>query len=127
MKSLTYFRLINQLVLLLLFQKNFCQTPTIEYYKNGQDGIELIYKTKTNTTIISTYNSKILLKKEIAENLYKFSNINPETNDSIIKIATDKAIVTGSYKVSKNDNLKNVNFSYQRIEWETGLIEEHLE
>ena len=105
----------------------FSQNKNIEYYKNGQNGIELIYKSKVSTIIISTYNAKMTLKQEVAKNLYEFIKKYPHVRDSLIAVPSDKAIVKGCCKITKANNMTNVNFYYERIEWFSGLIEEYVE
>lgn len=117
-------------VLLLIcfsFPKTYSQVNKVTYYKNGQNGIELIYKSKSGTTIISTYNAKVAIKADVAKNLYEFVKKNPNIKDSLIDIKTDQAIVKGCYKASKINNLTTINFHYEHIEWMTGLIEVYLQ
>ncbi|MBC7643160.1 MAG: hypothetical protein H7174_12640 [Flavobacterium sp.] len=113
-------------MILFSIKTGFAQSRNVEYYKNGQNGIELIYKSKTSTIIISTYNAKIALKKEVAQNLYEFVKQNPTINDSLIDVKTDQAIVKGRCKVIKKNSLTSLNFYYKQIEWFSGLVEEYL-
>ena len=114
-------------LILFSIKTGFTQSRNVEYYKNGQNGIELIYKSKISTIIISTYNAKIALKKEVAQNLYEFVKQNPNIIDSLINVKTDQAIVKGCCKVMKRNSLTSVNFYYERIEWFSGLVEEYSE
>ena len=121
---------LNNYLLVIIFVLpifSFAQSKNVEYYKNGQNGIEIIYKSKTNTIIISTFNAKLAIKQEVAKNLYEFVKKNPNIKDSLIDITSGQAIVKGCCKVTKSNNMTNINFYYERIEWFSGLIEEYME
>ena len=123
------FKKIFLTLLLISFtlSSTYSQVNKVAYYKNGQNGIELIYKSRAGTTIISTYNAKVAIKSEVAKNLYEFVKKNPHIKDSLIDIKTDQALVKGCYKVTKVNNLTTINFHYEHIEWQTGLVEEYLQ
>lgn len=102
------------------------QTKKIEYYQNGQNGIEMISKSKFGlTVIVSTYNAKLSLKDEVAKLFYSYYQKNNNIADSILKLKTKNALVIGKCKISKKDKVTNIDFYYQRVEWLTGLIEEY--
>lgn len=118
-------RLIT-ILLILISSFTFAQDKKIEYYTNGQSGIEMISKSKKGITlIISTYNAKLDLKDEVAQKFLDYYNKNNNISDSIIKIKTKNAIVIGKCKLSKKGSVTNLGFYYQRVEWKNGLIEEH--
>lgn len=118
--------LISILVSLFAMYLTQAQAKKIEYYANGQNGIELISKSKFGlTVIISTYNAKLKLKEEVAKLFYERYQKNNNINDSVIKIKTKEALVIGKCKISKKAKVSNVDFYYQRIEWNNGLIEEY--
>lgn len=102
------------------------QTPKREFYKNGQNGIEIISQNKTGTIVISTYNAKMKIKDEIAHNFYQRYLKNEVKTDSMLVIIGKTAKVTGKCKIIKKSKLINVNFYYEKIEWASGLIEEHI-
>ncbi len=102
------------------------QTPKREFYKNGQNGIEIISQNKTGTIVISTYNAKMKIKDEIAHNFYQKYLKNEVKTDSMLVIIGKTAKVTGKCKIIKKSKLINVNFYYEKIEWASGLIEEHI-
>ena len=102
------------------------QTKKIEYYQNGQNGIELISKSKMGlTVIVSTYNAKLSLKNEVAKLFYEYYQKNNNIADSILKLKTKDALVIGKCKITKKAKVTNIDFYYQRVEWLSGLIEEH--
>ena len=79
--------LISILVSLFAMYLTQAQAKKIEYYANGQNGIELISKSKFGlTVIISTYNAKLKLKEEVAKLFYERYQKNNNINDSVIKI-----------------------------------------
>ncbi|WP_395061313.1 hypothetical protein [Flavobacterium sp.] len=99
---------------------------TTTTYKYGHNGMELIVTTKKETIIISTFNSKLAIKDEIAEKIYNYYKNNKgasiESGDTVI-INGDKAKVTGKCIVRKNGKLIVVEFYYEKIEWHSGLTE----
>lgn len=119
-------KFIIAIIFIFIFQFNFSQEKGIEYYSNGQSGIEIISKSQKGLVlIVSTYYAKLKLKDAVAKKFYDYYNINNNIADSIIKIKVDDALVIGKCKVINKDNVTNIGFYYDRIEWDSGLIEEH--
>lgn len=117
----------NSIVILsfLIYLQSNAQKK-IEYYENGQNGIEMISKSKFGlVVIVSTYNAKLSLKNEVAKLFYERYQKNNNINDSILKLKTKDALVIGKCKISKKAKVTNIDFYYQRVEWTNGLIEEH--
>ncbi len=119
-----------KIYLLVLFtfvlQVAKAQSKKIEFYKNGQNGIEIISKSKKGITIIiSTYNAKLNIKNEVAQKFLEYYNKNNNISDSIIKLKVKDALVIGKCKLAKKDKVTNAGFYYQRVEWKDGLIEEY--
>ncbi len=114
------------IVVVLISQLSIAQASKKEFYKNGQNGIELISESKSGTVIISTYNAKMTIKDEIAQNFYQRYLKNEVKTDSIIVIVGKTAKVTGKCKIVKKAKLTSVNFYYEKVEWASGLIEEHI-
>jgi phage regulator Rha-like protein len=96
-----------------------------ENYYNGQNGIELIANSNNGTVIVSTFDSKIELKEEIAETIYKMYNEKKIKNDTIISIPTETAIVTGNFRIKNKAKLTDLSFYFHKIEWINGLTEIH--
>ena len=118
--------LIAFFLLMFTMQLSQAQAKKIEYYANGQNGIELISKSKFGlTVIISTYNAKLKIKDEVAKLFYERYQKNNNINDSVLKIKTKEALVIGKCKITKKAKVSNVDFYYQRVEWNSGLIEEY--
>ena len=111
---------------ILLSQIAVSQAPKKEFYKNGQNGIELISQSKSGTVVISTYNAKMTIKDEIAQSFYQKYLKNEVKSDSIMTIVGKTAKVTGKCKIVKKAKLTSVNFYYEKIEWASGLVEEHV-
>lgn len=114
------------LIFIFISQSSFTQKGKKEYYKNGQNGIELISQSKSGTVVISTYNAKMTIKDEIAQNFYQKFLKNEVVTDSTLVIVGKTAKVTGKCKIIKKAKLTSVNFYYEKIEWASGLIEEHV-
>ena len=96
-------------------------------YKYGHNGMELIVTSKKETVIVSTFNSKLELKEDIARRVYKYYKDNKgnnflSTGDTLIINGND-ARVTGKCLVTKKGKLTAVEFYFEKIEWNTGLTE----
>ena len=71
--------IITVILFLFIGQHIFSQPKKIEYYANGQNGIELISKSKFGLiVIISTYNAKLKLKDEVAKLFYEIYQKNKD-------------------------------------------------
>lgn len=110
------------LITLLLVQFSFCQV-SMTTYKYGYNGMELIVKSKNETIIISTFNSKKAIKDEIAQKVYDhFKNSQLNSGDTI-SIQGNEAKVTGKCFITRKEKLTSINFYYEKIEWNSGLTE----
>jgi hypothetical protein len=117
MKNLIFLAMLTSQVLLAQ------QTTKTVTYKHGQNGIELIAKNSDGMVVVSTYNAKVSIKDDIAEKvlaLYQNNNIDPYKT---VTIVGKEASVTGTYAVEKKDNLTSVKFIYEKVEWNSGLVE----
>ncbi|MCW2120879.1 hypothetical protein [Flavobacterium sp. 7A] len=112
------------LILFLVSFSSFAQTQTkFEEYLYGNNGIELIIKTAGKTIIVSTFNSRPTINKDIAEKVLQyFRDKNPE-NEEKTTIFANEAAVNGILKVIKRGSLISLEFVVQTVEWKNGLIE----
>ncbi|WP_396212354.1 hypothetical protein [Flavobacterium sp.] len=92
-------------------------------YKYGQNGIELIAKNNNETIVISTFQAKVTIKEEIAAKLFSYYQQNKDKESGVITIEGDKAKITGTYTVKKKGTLTSVDFRYDKVEWQDGLVE----
>lgn len=95
----------------------------IETYKHGQNGMELVARSKKETVIISTYNSKMTIRQEIAKKLYAMYLQNKVFSQKTLTIDGDNAKVTGKCVIRKKNNLVVVDFYYETVQWDSGLTE----
>lgn len=119
---------IIAIMLLATFQLVSAQSnKKITTYKYGHNGMELIVTSKKETIIISTFNSKLELKEDIAKKVYNYYRDNKEdeclTKGHLLIINGADAKVTGKCLVTKKGKLIAVEFYYEKIEWNTGLTE----
>jgi hypothetical protein len=95
----------------------------ISTYKFGQNGMELVAKTKNETIIISTFNSKMTIRRDIADKLFQLYRENRlETNKEFLVVG-EIANVIGKCIIRKKDNLTVVDFYYETVLWDDGLTE----
>lgn len=100
----------------------FSQEKTATY-NHGHNGMEYVVSDKKGTTIVSTFNSKMNIKDEVAIKVFSFYKENTNAAYDTITIQSDKAKVTGKIEVKKRGQLTAVNFFYEKVEWENGLVE----
>lgn len=112
------------LSLFLLSQVAFSQiSPKVESYSFGQNGMEIIAKSKQSMVIVSTFNAKMTIREEIARKVYDLYAQNKLENNKKYTIAGKEANVTGNCIIRKKNNLIAVDFYYEKVEWYSGLIE----
>lgn len=129
-------RKIAVLLSILVFQiasaqDSISENKKITTYKYGHNGMELIVTSTKETIIISTFNSKLELKEDIAKKVYNYYKSNNDdscllsSGDSVI-IDGNIARVTGKCLVTKKGKLTAVEFYYEKIEWNSGLTELYI-
>lgn len=99
------------------------QTQKTQTYKNGCNGMEYIASSKQGMIIISTFNSKTQIRQEIAQKIYKLFIENKIRSNTSITIIGNNANVIGKCIIRKKDTLTTVNFYYEKVCWNSGLIE----
>jgi hypothetical protein len=117
---------MKKIVFLCLLVSQFVSAQTKSApvkYKYGQNGIELIAKNNNETIVISTFQAKVAIKEEIAEKVFSYYKQNKNKKNGTIIIDGDKAKITGTYSVKKKGNLTSVDFKYNKVEWQDGLVE----
>jgi len=95
----------------------------ISTYKFGQNGMELVAKTKNETIIISTFNSKMTIRRDIADKLFQLYRENKLETDKEFLVVGEIANVIGKCIIRKKDNLTVVDFYYETVLWDDGLTE----
>ena len=95
----------------------------METYGFGHDGMELVALTKKETVIISTFNSKMNIRQDIASKVYAMYLDNKIVNNKKLTINGNDATVTGKCIIRKKNNLTVVDFYYETILWCSGVME----
>jgi hypothetical protein len=118
---------MKNFILFLLFVSNVAlaqqNSSSPVTYKYGRNGIEIIAKTNDGTIVVSTFKAKPTIKDEIAESVLDYYTNNENVINQTVTFKGKEATVTGKYVVEKKDSLTSVNFVYQKVEWNTGLVE----
>lgn len=97
--------------------------PKVETYNFGQDGMELVARSKKGVVIVSTFNSKMTIRQEIARKVYDLYVANKLQTDKKITVNGNDADVTGKCVIRKKNTLTAVDFYYEVVEWDSGLKE----
>ncbi len=110
-------------LLLLASQLVFSQKKPTLTYKYGYNGMELIVKNNNETIIVSTYNSKKAIKDEIALKIYEMYSKKSFFTGDLVTITGNEAKVVGKISIRKKGNLILLDFYYDEIQWQNGLVE----
>ena len=92
-------------------------------YDYGHNGMELVVTKKNETIIINNFNAKMSIREDIAEKLLALYTENSLSTNTIITVNGKEAKVTGKIVIEKKDKLTSVNFYYEKVEWNSGLVE----
>ena len=117
MKKIIFFALLATQVLVAQ------QRSKPVHYKYGQNGIEFIVKNNNNMVVVSTFKAKVTIKDDIAEKVYALYLNEKIKPNQVVTIKGKDATVTGRYAVEKKGNLTSVDFIYEKVEWNSGLVE----
>ena len=102
------------------------QKIEIKTYNYGHNSIEIISKQNDSTIIVSTYNAKMDIRKDIAQeilNLYLDKKL--KNNKSQIIIGKE-ASITGDCVITQKGTLTSIEFYYEKVDWKNGLTEHYL-
>lgn len=97
--------------------------PRVETYAHGQNGMELVARSKKGVVVISTFNSKMTIRQEIARKVYDLYVANKLQSNKKVTIEGSEADVTGKCIIRKKNSLTAVDFYYEVVEWDSGLKE----
>lgn len=115
---------ITTFCLLFISQLTFSQEKQkVETYEFGHDGMELVARSKKETVIISTFNSKTNLRKDIAHKVYAMYLANKIATNKTLTVSGIDATVTGKCIIRKKKNLTIVDFYYETVLWCSGVME----
>lgn len=95
----------------------------VETYTYGQNGMELVARSKKGVIIVSTFNSKMTIRQDIAKKLYDLYLENKLQNNKKITVNGTEADVTGKCVIRKKNSLTAVDFYYEVVDWNSGLKE----
>lgn len=95
----------------------------VETYNYGQNGMELVARSKKGVIIVSTFNSKMTIRQDIAKKLYDLYLENKLQDNKKITVNGTEADVTGKCIIRKKNSLTAVDFYYEVVDWNSGLKE----
>ncbi|MFM2213287.1 MAG: hypothetical protein RL427_550 [Bacteroidota bacterium] len=112
--------LILSLFALSCFAFSSNEDPTVTTYNYGHNGMELVARSKKGTVIISTFNSKMTIRQDIANNVYTLYVANKLENNKKVTVNGAEANVTGKCIIRKKKDLTAVDFYYEIVNWKNG-------
>ena len=99
---------------------------SVKTYRYGYNGMELIATSSKETIIVSTYNSKLSIKEDIAYKVYQYywENLRNQVYEPVtVTIEGKDARVTGKCIVVIKGKLTAIEFHFEKIEWPNYIIE----
>ncbi|MGL2966443.1 hypothetical protein [Flavobacterium sp. XGLA_31] len=99
------------------------EEPKIKTYNYGQNGMELVSRSKKGTVIISTFNAKMTIRQDIAAKVYDLFLANKLENNKKVTVKGLEANVTGKCVIKKKKDLTAVEFYYETVDWNNGIKE----
>ncbi len=117
---------MKKVILSLLLCTTFAfsnEEPKVKTYNFGQNGMELVAHSKKGTIIISTFNSKMNIRQDIASKVYNMYMANKLENNKEVTVVGEEANVTGKCVIKKKKDLTAVDFYYETVNWNNGIKE----
>jgi len=94
-------------------------------YKFGYEGIELIAKTKSDSTIVYSHcGAKPAIRIEVGQSIVHLYSKGLLKNGPLT-VNIHSAIVKGLISIIRKDKLITIMFRWKTVAWSTGLVEEY--
>jgi hypothetical protein len=116
-------KIFFSLLVLISFAFSDSEEPKVTTYSYGHNGMEYVARNKNGTVIISTFNSKMTIRQEIATKIYELYLSHKLESDKMITVYGNEADVTGKCVIRKKENLTAVDFYYESVSWCSGQKE----
>jgi len=113
--------------ILLLCKVMFAQGNLVETYSYGQNSIEVISTSNEGTIIVSTFNAKMNIRKEIAEKILSLFIEDKLKSNFNYTIEVSDVNVTGNCIITVKGTLTSIDFYYEKVEWKNGITEIFIE
>jgi hypothetical protein len=112
----------NLLIFLFFSVQLFSQVVP---YKHGYEGIEIIAKTKADSTIVYSHNgAKPTIRTEVGQSVvHQYSKGLLKNGPLTVNIHC--ATVKGTVTIVRRDKLISIKFKWKTVTWSTGLVEEY--
>lgn len=95
----------------------------IVYYKHGKEGIEQVYTKKDSTIIFCNSKARPNIKDEVIALLVKRYEAK-QLKEGFVVLELENAKVYGVIHIQKGEGrLKTITITYQKIEYQNGIIE----
>jgi hypothetical protein len=112
----------------LITENSEVSQEKIKTYNYGKDGIEsIVYRKGKPTILISNFNARPELVKEVVTLVYEYFMKNLEMkSDKSISFKAKKAEVFGKIIIKKSKTAIDVQFHYEKVVWKNGLTEVYV-
>ena len=85
--------------------------------------MELIARSPSGTVIISTFNAKMTIRQDIARKIYDLYKDHKISGNTRLTVYGKEANVMGKCYIKTKNNLTSVEFYYEKVNWNNGLVE----
>jgi hypothetical protein len=112
-------------LLALLFLASIVTAQEVQYYKYGQTGIELFYKDKDSMVVYHQYQAKMEIRSEVASIILN-TYLRKRNLGGRKTVCTSQGEVTGFLTIVRKPKVVVLNFQYETIVWDSGIIEKAI-
>lgn len=110
-----------RLFFMLYFTISFSQ---VQNYTYGYEGMEIVSRWRDSTLIYSHSGAKAIIRREVGDSIVKMYS-RDLIKDGDLKVKIGSAEIIGKIKIQRVKRLISVTFTYFRVIWNSGLIEEY--
>lgn len=94
-------------------------------YRFGYEGVEIIAKTKADSTIIySHHGAKPTIRREVGDNIVQLYSKGLLRN-GLLTVNIYCATVKGIVSIVRQDRLISITYTWKTVIWSNGLVEEY--
>lgn len=109
----------------LLFIASIATAQKVQYYQYGQDGIELFAKRTDTTYVYHQRQAKMSLRSEVALIIMN-TYLSKKNLGGRKTVCTSQGEVTGFLTILRKPGMVVLNFQYETIVWNSGIIEKAI-
>ena len=114
-----------KLLFILLFIASITTAQKVQYYQYGQDGIELFAKRPDTTYVYHQRQAKMTIRVEVSLIILN-TYLSKKNLGGRKTICTSQGEVTGFLTIYSKLGMVVLDFQYETIVWDSGIIEKAI-